>query len=97
MTQYSNPANEVTDYPMDLNGFHPTARSTSPAFRIGTVGQGKQGTKWVYTMASEAVTGTCTLSTSTFLLTDTAGNYTVPAAFAANEFGWVRQTAKDLA
>lgn len=97
MTQYSDPSNEITNYPHDINGFNPTLRTTWPMFRIGTYAHGKQGTKWLYVKASEAVTSTCTASTSTYLLTDTAGNYTATAAFAADEYGWVKVTAADLA
>lgn len=98
MTQYSDPANEVTNHATDIRGFNPTLRHTWPKYgRIGTVTKGKQGTEWVYVKAGEAVaTGTCTVNTSTFLLTDTAGNHTADAAFADGEYGWVRQTAVDL-
>ena len=98
MTQYSNPANEITNYPHDVNGFNPNLRPTWPMFRIGTYAHGKQGTKWVYALASESVaTGTCTVNTSTYALTDTGGNYTATAAFSSGDYGWVRQTAADLA
>lgn len=99
MTQYSNPANEVTNYPVNPNmGFLESRRSTYPEFKVGTVFDGKEGVKWVYGQASETVaTGTCTVNTSTFAITDAAGNYTADTAFAANEYGWVRQTAVDIA
>lgn len=96
MPQYSNPVDEVTNYATDVFGWSKTKRSGDPEFRIGTVTHGKQGSKWVYVKASEAVTGTCTVNTTTFALTDIAGNYTAEAPFAANEYGWVRQTAVDL-
>ena len=98
MTKYSDPSNEITNYPHDVCGFNPDLRTTWPMFRLGTFGGGKQGPKWLYVKASESVaTGTCTASTSTYLLTDTGGNYTATAAFAADDYGWVKQTAADLA
>jgi hypothetical protein len=95
--QYSDPTNEITNYPIDVHGFNPDLRTTWPMFRKGTYAHGHQGTKWVYVYATEAVTGTCTVSTSTYALTDTGGSYTATAAFASGDYGWVKQTAADLA
>lgn len=99
MTQYSNPTNEVTTYPVNPNlGFLESRRTTAPEFRVGTQFDGKQGVKWIYVLASESVaTGTCTVNTSTFALTDAAGNHTADTAFASGDYGWVRQTAVDVA
>lgn len=95
--QYSDPANQIVNHAIDVHGFNPFLRTTYPLFRLGTVAKGKQATKWVYVKASEAVTSTCTVNTTTFALTDLAGNYTATDAFAAGEYGWVKQTAVDLA
>ena len=95
--QYSDPTYEITNYP-NLRGFNPDIRTTYPMFKIGTYSsQGHAGTMWVYCKATEAVTGTCTLSTSAYTLTDTAGNYTATSAFASGDYGWVKKTATDLA
>lgn len=94
---YSDPTNEVTNFATSVCGFHPTKRTTGPEHRLGSISLGKQGTRWVYVQASEAVTGTCTVNTSTFALTDTGGNHTADAAFASGEYGWVRRTAVDIA
>ena len=68
-------------------------RTLAGEFELGHVVHGAEDTIWVYGQATEAVTGTCTLNTTTFAITDVAGNHTATAAFAANEYGWVRQTA----
>lgn len=101
--QYSDPANEILDYPCVL-GFSPTIRHTNSQHRVGTIAHGLQGTMWVYVKASEAVaTGTCTVTVSgagqtyNAALTDAAGNHTALAAFASGEYGWVKQTADEIA
>lgn len=72
-------------------------RTTSKEFQLGTVRRGTANTVWIYVLASEIVaTGTCTVNTSTFALTDTAGIYTADTAFASGEYGWVRKTAQDI-
>lgn len=68
-------------------------RTTEAKFTLGTAGIGEGNQALIYGQASEAVTGTCTVDPATFLITDLAGNYTADVAFAANEYGWVRQTA----
>jgi hypothetical protein len=73
-----------------------TDRSTTPKFPVGFTTYGNSGTVHVYVLASEAVTGTCTVNTSTFALTDTAGNYTADTAFASGEYGFVRRTAGEI-
>ena len=70
-------------------------RTTSPEHALGSVTLASEDNIYVYVQASEAVaTGTCTVNTTTFALTDAAGNHTADVAFAINEYGWVRQTAK---
>lgn len=72
-----------------------TRRTTSPEHELGETVVGNADTVWVYVQASGTVaTGTCTVNTSTWAVTDAAGNFTADTAFAANEYGWVRQTAK---
>jgi len=70
-------------------------RTTAPEFTVGTAAIGNGNTTWVYVKATEAVTGTCTVDGS-FNLTDAAGNYTAPAAFASGEYGWVKKTTSPL-
>ena len=73
-------------------------RTTTPEFDLGTVVTGTNNTGWIYGQASGAVaTGTCTVKSSTFLITDAAGTFTADTAFADGEYGWVRQTAQVLA
>ena len=70
-------------------------RTTDPEFELGTVLIANDNTVFVYGQASEAVaTGTCTLNTTTWAITDLAGNHTADVAFLINEYGFVRQTAK---
>lgn len=71
-------------------------RTTSAEFALGTMALDQKGFHHVYVLASEAVTGTCTVNTSTFALTDTGGNYTADTAFASGEYGWVRRTTGEL-
>lgn len=82
---------------MPLCGVNISKRSATADHALGTVVIGPDDNAWIYGKASEAVaTGTCTVNTSTFAITDAAGNFTADTAFAINEFGWVRQTAKLL-
>lgn len=68
-------------------------RTTEPEFALGTVARANDGAVFVYGKASESVaTGTCTLNTTTFAITDTAGLHTADVAFAEDEYGWVRKT-----
>ncbi len=70
-------------------------RTTTKEYELGTTARGSANTAWIYCQADGAVaTGTATVNASTFQLTDTAGNHTADTAFADNEYGWVRQTAK---
>ena len=69
-------------------------RTTVPEFALGTVVQGDENASWIYVQATATVaTGTCTVNATTFVVTDAAGTYTADVAFAAGEYGWVRQTA----
>lgn len=78
-----------------LLGINFDRRTTDAEHDLGTAVIGNDDTIWLYVQASETVaTGTCTVNTSTFALTDAAGNHTADVAFAANEYGWVRQTTK---
>ena len=70
-------------------------RTTSAEHALGETVIGNDDTIWLYGQATETVaTGTCTINTSTWAITDAAGNHTADVAFVANEYGWVRQTAK---
>ena len=70
-------------------------RTTTAEHALGETVVGNDDTIWIYVQASGSVaTGTCTVNTSTFLVTDAAGNHTADVAFAASEYGWVRQTTK---
>lgn len=72
-------------------------RTTAKEFQLGTVRRGTNNTAWIYVQASEVVaTGTCTVNTTTFALTDTAGIYTADTAFASGDYGWVRKTEQDI-
>lgn len=67
-------------------------RGTVQKFPLGAMAIDQKGYWHVYVLASEAVTSTCTVNTSTWALTDTAGNYTADTAFASGDYGWVRRT-----
>jgi hypothetical protein len=70
-------------------------RTVDAEHELGTVVIGNDDTIWLYVQASQTVgTGTCTVNTSTWALTDIAGNHTADVAFATDEYGWVRQTVK---
>lgn len=70
-------------------------RTTTKEYKLGTQSIGTNATIWTYVLASEAVaTGTCTVNSSTFALTDIAGSHTADTAFASGEYGWVRTTAQ---
>lgn len=81
-----------------LVGVNLNRRTTDREHQLGTVVSGTNNTVWIYALASEAVaTGTCTVNSFTFALTDAAGNFTADTAFASGEYGWVRQTAQEVA
>lgn len=72
-------------------------RTTEAEYDVGTTSRGTKNTAWIYVQASEAVsTGTCTVNTTTFALTDAAGEHTADTAFTSGEYGWVRATDQDV-
>lgn len=72
-------------------------RTTEQEYQLGVTARGTANTAWIYVLASESVaTGTCTVNTSTFAVTDTAGQHTADTAFASGEYGWVRATDQDV-
>lgn len=80
-------------------GVETDSRSTanSAGFELGTTARGDSNTAWIYVRASGSVaTGTCTVASGTFLLTDASGPYTADTAFADLEYGWVKLTAEDI-
>ena len=85
----------VTDYPVSGEiGANFNRGTTSAEYALGQTARGTNNTVWIYVQATAAVaTGTCTVNSSTFIVTDAAGTYTADTAFAAGEFGWVRQNA----
>ena len=88
----------TTDFATDgVVGANFNRRTAAAEFALGQTARGSESTAWIYVQADGAVaTGTCTVNTSTFQLTDTAGNHTADTAFADNEYGWVRLTALDV-
>ena len=90
----------TTSFIMDGKvGIETDARSTanSAGFALGTTARGDSNTVWIYVKASGSVaTGTCTMASATFLLTDASGIFTADTAFADGEYGWVRLTAGDV-
>ena len=77
-----------------LAGVSFTERTTDAKFALGTTTTGDENSVWIYCQANGSVaTGACTIATSTWQLTDAAGNHTADTAFADNDYGWVRQTA----
>lgn len=88
-------AQTITTLP--IAGANTARRTTTKEFALGTPALGAGNTTWVYVQASEAVAiGTCTANTTTFALTDAAGNHTADDAFASGEYGWVRRTTTPL-
>ena len=85
----------VTDYPISGEiGANFNRRTTTAEFALGQTARGTNNTVWIYVLANAAVgTGTCTVNASTFVVTDAAGTYTADTAFAAGQYGWVRQNA----
>lgn len=79
-----------------LAGANTARRTTTQEYALGTPMLGAGNSTWVYVRASEAVTSTCTVNTTTFALTDAAGNHTADDAFASGEYGWVRRTTTPL-
>lgn len=88
----------VSDFAIDGQvGVNFNRRTTTREYQLGTVQKGTLNTIWIYVLAAENVaTGTCTVNTSTFALTDTGGLYTADTAFVSGEYGWVRKTAQNI-
>jgi hypothetical protein len=80
----------------DLVSIIPTADLTSgaqkAAARLGTQVWGSDGKLYVYGQANGAITAStavCTVSPTTFLVTNSAGSYTSPATtMQAGDQGW---------
>lgn len=71
-------------------------RTTHKEYNLGTPQLDDSNRTWVYVQASEDVAiGTCTVSAA-FDLTDAAGSYAANAAFASDEYGWVRKATSPL-
>ena len=78
-------------------GANVNLRTASPTFQLGVTQRGTTNTAWIYVKASGTVaTGTCTVASGTFLLTDASGPFTADTAFADGEYGWVHLTAEDV-
>lgn len=85
-------------YAKGIAGADLLRRTTYPEFKLGTTERFADNLLGVYVRASEAVaTGTCTVNSTTFALTDTGGLFTSDAAFAAGEYGWVKRTVLEVA
>ena len=85
----------VTSYTtLPTAGVDTKRSSTRAEFKLGTVVLGDENGLWTYGQASGAVSvGTCTLNTTTFLITDAAGSHTSPIAIADGSYAWVYKTA----
>ena len=70
-------------------------RTAKPEYKLGTVAIGDQDSAWVYVQADVSVNAAqAPVMSEGFHLTEaTGGTFTADAAFAINEFGWVRKTA----
>lgn len=83
-------------YAKNTVGADLTRRTTFKEFKLGTTERFEGNKIGIYVLASESVSGTCTVNSSTFALTDTGGVFTASAAFASGEYGWVYQTAPEV-
>jgi hypothetical protein len=80
-----------------LVGANTDRRTPHQEYKLGTPLIGDDNNTYVYVRASAAIAGaTATSVTGAFAASAGAGNYTTGAAFAANEYGWVRKTASPL-
>ncbi len=69
-------------------------RTAEPEFALGTISHGTNNRIYIYVVASGTVgTGTCTVTTGTWVVTDAVGSFNADTAFADGEYGWVRQIA----
>ena len=95
-TQWSIPANEITNHGVAIVGFSPFNRTLDPVFRAGETVRGKADTVWVYATApTTAVTGpvigtpgACAWSNTTFIVSAGTG-FLSYSPFAVGEFGWI--------
>jgi len=85
------PGNTVT--PILGVAFDERNTDNARGIELGTLVNANDGAAYVFVLASEAVTGTCTVDLNTFALTDAAGDFTADVAFASGEYGWVKRTA----
>jgi hypothetical protein len=84
-------------YAKGIAGADLTRRTTFKEFPLGTTERFEGNKLGIYVLASEAVaTGTCTVNSTTFALTDTGGLFTATAAFASGEYGWVHRTIAEV-
>ena len=81
-----------------MAGANLARRTTNKEFTLGTAQIDDANRTWVYVQADVAVSAAAApVVSATFHLTAaTGGSYTADAAFAANEYGWVRKTASPL-
>jgi hypothetical protein len=84
-------------YAKGIVGADLSRRTTYKEFPLGTTERFAGNKVGIYVLASEAVTGTCTVNASTSALTDAAGLFTAAAPFASGEYGWVTRTAPEIA
>lgn len=83
----------------NLVGINFSRRTDSAEFKVGTAVIDTSNRTWVYCgadIAIPAATTAAVLSAAFRLTATTTGAYTADAAFAANEFGWVRKTTSPL-
>lgn len=83
---------------MFLAGATPSRRTQTPEFKPGHAALDDQNRTWVYVGPATntiAAAATCTV-TGTFVVNNTAGNYTADTAFATGDYGWVRKTTSPL-
>lgn len=92
----------VTDLAgVDLVSILPAADVASgaqrPFAKLGTQAWGSDGKLYVYGQASGAITGAttvCTVSPTTFLVTNSGGAYTSPATtMASGDLGWFNKAS----
>lgn len=77
-----------------LVGANTDRRTQAKEFALGTPLIGNDNNSYVYVQASAAIgAATVCVVTGAFAASAGAGNYTTGAAFAINDYGWVRKTA----
>lgn len=82
-----------------LAGANTDRRTQTAEFTIGMSALDNQNRTWVYCVADLAVPANTTANvlSGTFHITATStGAYTNDAAFAQNDYGWVRKTTSPL-